>query len=292
VDDLRGLPGQAPSVSVVVSTFDWPEALDVVLRGLSDQTDQSHEVVVADDGSGPATEAVVQSWSRFFGGRLRHAWQPDEGFRLARVRNLGAEAATGDYLVFIDGDCIPRHRFVSAVRQAARPGWYLAGKRVQLSELLSARVLRGETRVTRSSVAALALRQRGAVAPLFNLTARDRRRPWRPSLPDFAPHDNAYGFLTCVARSDFERVNGFDMRFLGWGDQDVDLAVRLRRGGLRCGFGGPRTTMLHLWHPSHATRDRASWYQLRETLRTDRIEAVQGIRELAAETSPARTWTM
>jgi hypothetical protein len=71
------------------------------------------------------------------------------------------------------------------------------------------------------------------------------------------------------------------MRFVGWGDQDVDLAVRLGRLGLRCGYAGPRSAMLHLWHPSQMTVSRPTWLLLEETKASDRIEAVEGVRELA-----------
>jgi glycosyltransferase involved in cell wall biosynthesis len=273
----------AVALSVVVTTYEWPEALDAVLRALASQSDADFEVVVADDGSGPATAAVVERWRESFAARLVHARQRDEGFRLARVRNLGAAEAAGDYLVFVDGDCIPRRHFVSAIRRAALPGWFLAGKRVELSERLSEEVLRERTPIESWSLGRLLLRARREITPWTSLTPRDRRRPWRPGLPDFYPHGNAYGFLTAVARSDLERVNGFDLRFVGWGDQDVDLAVRLRRLGLRSSYAGPDATLLHLWHPSAMSRDRPTWELLQETIRSERIEAVEGLREVSRE---------
>lgn len=271
-------------VSVVVTTYEWPEALDVVLRGLAEQSDPAFDVVVADDGSGPTTADVVSRWQPTFEDRLAHAWQPDDGFRLARARNLGAASARGACLVFVDGDCVPRRHFVRAIRRAARPGWFLAGKRVQMSEDLSRAVLDGREWIARWPLPALLARVGRELSPWVNLTGRDRRRPWREKLPDFAPHGNAYGFLTAVWRADFERVNGFDTRFVGWGDQDVDLAVRLHRLGLRCGYAGPPATMLHAWHPTHVPADRPTWRFLQETRRSDRIRAVEGLDEMAGET--------
>lgn len=270
----------ARSISVVVTTYEWPAALDAVLRGFSEQSDPGFEVVVADDGSGAETADVVDRWRAVFADRLVHAWQPDEGFRLARARNLGAATARGDLLVFVDGDCIPRRAFMRAIRRAALPGWFLAGKRVQMTAALSRSVLDERFPVSRWPAAALLFRARRGIAPWMNLTPRDRRRPWRPSLPDFTPHGNEYGFLTAVARSDFERINGFDLRFVGWGDQDVDLALRLRRLGLRCGYAGPSATLLHLWHPSRMERDRPTWRLLQETVNSERAEAVSGLREV------------
>jgi glycosyltransferase involved in cell wall biosynthesis len=271
----------ATTISVVVATYEWPEALDAVLRGLANQSDDDFEVIVADDGSGPETKAVVDQWLDRFGGRLLHAWQPDDGFRLAQVRNLGAATARGSFFVFIDGDCIPRGHFVEAMRRAALPGWFLAATRLQLSERLSASVLSERTPIEQWAAPMLYARASREISGWRHLTPRDRRRSWRPGLPDFAPPGNSYGFCTAVARADFEAVNGVDTRFVGWGDQDVDLAVRLRRLGLRCAYAGPRSAMLHLWHPSNLPEDRPTWWLLQETIESERIQAIEGIRELA-----------
>jgi glycosyltransferase involved in cell wall biosynthesis len=281
--------GSRATLSVVVSTYEWPEALDAVLRGLAGQSDPSFDVVVADDGSGVETEETVARWKIVFRERLVHAWQPDEGFRLARVRNLGAANARGSYLVFVDGDCIPRRHFVAAIRRGSIPGWFLAGTRLRLSERLSHSVLTDRVPIENWSVVTLFARVRGEISGWRHLTPRDRRRAWRASLPDFAPHQNSYGFCTAVARADFEAVNGLDTRFVGWGDQDVDLAVRLRRLGLRCGYAGPRSTMLHLWHPSNVPEERPTWWLLQETIESQRIEAIEGYREQAVWQSELRS---
>lgn len=277
-----------PSVSIIVTTYEWPEALDAILRALADQSDSAFEVVVADDGSGSTTARAIERWVPVFGDRLRHEWQPDVGFRLARVRNLGALAAEGEVLVFLDGDCLARPGFVASVRKAALPGWFLAGKRVQLTEAVSREVLDRGLPIGRRSVLSHMLRGRGHPDSWVDLTPRDRRRPWRPDLPDFAPEGNAYGFMTAVFRTDFESVNGFDMRFVGWGDQDVDLAIRLGRRGLRCGFAGPQSTVLHLAHASQMSPDRETWWLLEETRQSVRVEAELGVRELGAELGRVR----
>ncbi|HEY4620964.1 MAG TPA: glycosyltransferase, partial [Gaiellaceae bacterium] len=236
-------------ISIVVNTYQWPESLDVVLRALSEQSDDAFEVIVAEDASSVGTGEVVATWTRVFGSRLRHVRQPDEGYRRAHIVNAAALEARGDFVVFVDGDCVPRATLVAAVRRAALPGWWLASKRIKLSEPFSRRVLAGELPIWRWS--ALSWIARGGSEtrrPGFFVSLRDRRRPWRPELPDFVPPYNAYGFFLGMWRADLERVNGWDARFVGWGNDDVDLAVRLGRLGLRCGWPGPGATLLHLWH--------------------------------------------
>ncbi len=262
-------------LSIVVATYEWPQALEAVLRAFADQSDRGFELVVADDGSGPETEAVAEKWSAVL--PIRHVRQDDDGYRLARVRNLGAGAATGEYLVFVDGDVVPRRHFVRAMRAAAVPGWFVAGKRLLLSEGLTRRVLADEIPIQRWSLPHWALHW-GQSSPLMALTSRDRRLPGREGLPEFVPHADGYGFLLGVFASDFERVNGYDARFAGWGGEDVDMAVRLRRAGLRCGWPGPHGTLLHLWHETRKPGVRPNDTLLAETRESERIEALEGLR--------------
>jgi glycosyltransferase involved in cell wall biosynthesis len=278
-------------VSAVVATYEWPEALDAVLRALAEQEDPAFEVVVADDGSGPETRAVVSRWADRLGGRVRHVWQPDEGWRKARVLNLAALAARSEYLVFLDGDVLVRRGFLAAVRRGALPGWFLAGKRLNLSATLTHRVLEEGLPVWRWSalrwlgreVKHLLASPRETRRPGLFLPVRDRRRHWRDGQGEFHPPYDAYGFFTGVARTDFERVNGFDMRFEGWGGEDEDLAARLRRAGLRCGWPGTRATLLHLDHPLNKGRHPSNQPLVRETMAGTHVEARLGLRELRAE---------
>jgi glycosyltransferase involved in cell wall biosynthesis len=278
-------------VSVVVVTYEWPEALDLTLRSLADQDDPAFEVVVADDGSGPETAAVVERWRERCSDRLRYVWQPDEGWRQGRNRNLGALEARGDFLVFLDGDCLVRSGLLAAVRRAALPGWFLASKRLHLSERLSQDVLETAKPVWRWSTPRwllatpreLVSSHREAGRPGVLVPIRDRRRPWRPDQPEFSPPFEAYGFFFGVSREDFERANGFDMRFVNWGGEDEDLAARLRRLGLRCGWPGPDATLLHLWHEPRKGSMPSNAQGVAETKAATHVEALEGIRELAAE---------
>lgn len=280
----------ADSVSVIVATYEWPEALHVVLSALLEQRGSPFDLVIADDGSGAATSEVVSLWKREFGNRLVHVWQPDAGFRRTRILNQAAMRAQGDFLIFIDGDCVPRRQFVQSVRRAALPGWFLASKRLNLSAGLSDRVTRQELPIWRWSVyrwlrspGELLGGDREVQSIGLLIPVRDRRRPWRSRQPEFTPPFGGYGSLFGVRRRDFERVNGFDMRFEGWGAEDADIALRLRRLGIRCGWPGPQSTLLHLWHPQRRGTTSSNLPLLQETERSDRVEAVVGLRELAAE---------
>ncbi len=92
-----------------------------------------------------------------------------------------------------------------------------------------------------------------------------------------------------LATDDFERVNGYDMRYEGWGEEDVDLAIRLRRLGLRCGHMGSSGTVLHLWHPSLVDTQRPNWRLLQHTEQSGALQAVVGLRELERELDAERS---
>ncbi len=159
----------------------------MTLRALSEQElGQEFEVVIADDGSGDSVAAVVDDWKSRL--PIRHVWQPDEGFRKARVLNCGALAAAGDYLIFLDADCVPLRGFLNGIRAAARPNWFLTTKRVDLSEAFTARVLGERLPVWRwSALKWLSRAPREIGRPGYLLPGRDRRRPWRPDLARLRP---------------------------------------------------------------------------------------------------------
>jgi glycosyltransferase involved in cell wall biosynthesis len=121
-------------ISVVVTTYNRPDALRAVLAGLAAQADRGFELLVADDGSRGDTRELVERTAADVPVRLLHVWQEDLGFRAGAARNRAAARAAGDYLVFLDGDCIPRPDFIAEHRELADPGWMVAGNRILLSE--------------------------------------------------------------------------------------------------------------------------------------------------------------
>jgi glycosyltransferase involved in cell wall biosynthesis len=269
-------------ISVILATYERADALDLVLNGFAEQSGDPFQVVVADDGSSEEIRAVVDRWrSRL---DIEHVWQPKEGFRKARALDLAALAARGDYFAFLDADCVPRRGFMQALRRAAFPGWLLTTKRVMLREEFSRRVVEKRIPIWRWSAAKWLLRAPRQVGrPGYLVPARDRRRPWRAEQPEFVPPVAAYT-LIAVARDDFERVNGYDVRGTRSTDgEDQDLAIRLRRSGLRCGWPGPAATVLHLWHPERLDRADRRDRLFRQTQAGSHVEAVVGLRELAAQ---------
>jgi glycosyltransferase involved in cell wall biosynthesis len=272
-------------ISVVVSTYDRPDALAAVLRGLSRQEDRNFEVVVADDGSGPATAALIDDWKTRLGAPLGHVRHERSGFRAAEIRNRAILASTGACCVFLDGDCVPRPDFIVQHRQLAEPGWFVAGNRILLSADLTARVLREGLEPEHWDLAALlghSPRGVNRLLPALHL-------PFGP-LRKIAP-SRWEGARTCnlaVWRADLDRIDGFDASFAGWGLEDSDLAIRLIHAGVRRKDGRCATGVFHLWHPAN---DRARLAEnqalLDAVMRGDRIRALRGLSALDAVPSHA-----
>ncbi len=241
-----------PRISVIISTFDRPDALRLVLEGYTRSTYRDFEVVVADDGSASETGAIVDSVARKFPFPLARVWQPHEGFRLAAARNLAARSARGRILVFTDGDCIPFSDALEAHAARCAPGRAQTGSRCLLSEEETDRLLRSLT--LPSGLEAVARRRE---AP------RLRRERWKNrfyAVTRLKPRPKLLTANAAVHRDDFERVNGFDERFVGWGYEDEDLARRLRRAGVKVLDAARESLVLHLFHPvdeSHRPDARA-----------------------------------
>jgi glycosyltransferase involved in cell wall biosynthesis len=267
-------------ISVIVPTYERPDALAAVLRGLSRQADRRFEVVVADDGSGPATAAVIEQWKDKLGAPLAHVRHAHSGFRAAEIRNRAILASRGAYCVFLDGDCIPRPDFLARHRALAEPGWFVAGNRILLSAELTARVLADGLEPERWSLPALLSRwPRGInrLMPALHL-------PFGP-LRKVAPSrwEGARSCNLAVARADLDRIDGFDASFAGWGLEDSDLAIRLIHAGVRRKDGRCATGVFHLWHPPY---DRAglpdNQARLDEVMRGNRVRAMRGLSALDA----------
>jgi glycosyltransferase involved in cell wall biosynthesis len=270
-------------ISVVVPTYDRPDALAAVLRGLSRQADRRFEVVVADDGSGASTAAVIDGWKTRLGVPLGHVRHEHSGFRAAEIRNRAILASTGGYCVFLDGDCIPRPDFISQHRRFAEPGWFVAGNRILLSAELTARVLAEGLEPEGWDLAALLRRwPRGVnrLLPALHLPFG----PLRKAAP--ARWEGARTCNLAAWRSDLDRIDGFDASFAGWGLEDSDLAIRLIHAGVRRKDGRCASGVFHLWHPAndrvHLPENKA---RLDEVMRGKRIRALRGLSAL--DTVPA-----
>ena len=117
-------------VSIVVTTYNWESALKSALLSIAQQTVLPYEVIVADDGSKESMRDMIQEMAKNYPVILKHSWQEDDGYRVARSRNLGIAAATGDYVIIMDGDMVLNKHFIEDHVSAAKAGFCVQGSRV------------------------------------------------------------------------------------------------------------------------------------------------------------------
>ncbi len=269
-------------ISVIVTTYNREDALDAALRALSRQTDRNFEIVVADDGSRAETAQVVDNWRARLGVPLKHVRHEHRGFRGGEIRNRGIRASAGKMCIFLDGDCLAGADFIAAHRRLAEPGWFVTGNRILLSRELTETVLKQGEPAERWCIFTLTgQRLRGGVNRLLP-TVHLPLGPLRKLVAS-----QWQGAQTCnlaVARSDLDRVDGFDSAYTGWGLEDSDLVVRLLHAGVRRKDGRFATGVLHLWHPQNdRSQLPANRTRLDEVMGGTRVRALEGLSVLGPD---------
>ena len=229
-------------ITVVISTFERPGHLRRCLASLEAQQGVAgrFEVVVTDDGSRDETLRMITHLARHVDFPLTFTTHTHTGFRLARCRNEGVAASTAPYILFTDGDCILPRDHLRIHLEERRPGWIVGGDCMRLDQSASEQITTEDVR--RGTVTALVprgerlrIRIKAIRAQAYQLL----RMPMRPRLS---------GNNIALWRADYERINGFDEQFVGWGLEDRDLQHRLERLGLRVRSILLRTAAVHLWH--------------------------------------------
>jgi glycosyltransferase involved in cell wall biosynthesis len=270
---------QASTISIIITTYNRPDALTAVVEACFAQDDKNFEIIIADDGSANNTRETVAALQARSPVPLRHVWQEDIGFRAARARNLGTLAAHGEYVIFIDGDCVPQSDFVANHRRLAKRGYLVTGSRVLLSEGYTRQLLDQHLDIQRLGVLdKLKLRLAGDANKFLQTVL---------TLPDVGRERKRFTWRRIKScnmgawRSDLDLVNGFDESFTGWGHEDSDLVIRLFNAGVLRKDGAFATEVYHLWH-REAKRDQESSNRsivLQRAL-DKTTQATSGLREL------------
>ncbi|HEY4291828.1 glycosyltransferase family 2 protein [Luteibacter sp.] len=244
----------APTVSLMISTYNWKEALALVLASVATQRHLPDEVIVTDDGSRPDTAELLRTVAAGFPVPLRHVWQPDDGFRLARSRNRGMAASRGDYLIQVDGDMILHPDFVGDHLRLARRGRFLQGTRIRTTEAETARLLAGGEARFGWFVDAYYRVEGDKSTYHFGRRHHTMRLPWLAWIKARST-GHPMGCNVSFWRDDALRVNGYDERMQGYGSEDLEIDIRLRNAGLRRSQIKFAALALHLEHRSVAPPD-------------------------------------
>jgi glycosyltransferase involved in cell wall biosynthesis len=268
-------------IGVVLSTYNWPHALELALWGYAVQTHRDFQVVIADDGSGAETRETVERVRRETGLEIEHVWQPDQGFRKSEILNRAILAADREYLVFSDGDTIPRSDFVQVHAEQAERGRFLSGGYLKLPAEVSERITTDDVRAGRATDLGW-LRAQGW-RPGKHALRLTRSRRWATLLDRLTPTPPRWhGNNASTWREYLLEVNGFDME-MGYGGQDAALGDRLENLGVRPKRIRYRTAAVHLYHgrPWRDPEGMRRNLEIRKRIwKSGEVRARQGITDL------------
>lgn len=236
--------GAAPDVSLIIAVYQRNDFLTLVLTSLLDQSLCNFQVIVADDGSGPAIADVIASFQGALAHPIVHVRHDDDGFRKTIIVNRAVTKARAPLLVFIDGDCILHRRFLERHHRRRRPGLALSGRRVMFDRALTERLTPDDVcsrRVERVSFwwkhAGRIDRWNGFYLPFLHGARNFRRADYELVGSNFSVH-----------RDDFFRVNGYDERITGRGLEDNNLRARFLNSGIAVGTITREALQYHLFH--------------------------------------------
>jgi glycosyltransferase involved in cell wall biosynthesis len=255
------------SFSLIVSTFDQPEALAKVIRGLQRQSRWPDEILFSDDGSGEPTKQMIAGFAATAPVPVRHIWHPHDGFRKTIILNQTLQSATADYVIFTDADCVPHPWFIADHAALAQRGFWVQGRRCFVREAFVQDFEAGKISVWQWMLT-------GKITGV----AKGVRWP----VPIIRRDTAQRGIIGCNMafwREDLIAVNGFDEDYSGWGvGEDSDIGTRLYHLGRRRKFVYGRAITFHLNHPQlprghHA----ASLARLAESIAIKKIRCEHGL---------------
>ncbi len=261
------------SISLIVSTYNQPDFLALALHGVAAQEDRDFELVIADDGSDKTTKGVIDHFISEHNIKTTHIWHEDTGYNKADILNKAITATKGEYIIFLDGDCIPRKSYISDHRKLSQHNRIVGCSRVLLDQTITQHIVDNELHPEEwSFFAFLKLRLSGHINRIFALIPLPMG-----FLRNITPRrwQKIRGCNFAIPRDVLLKTGGFDESFTGWGFEDSDLTSRAIENGCFVKRGEYLATVVHLWHQD-AARDLTSsnLKHLQETLSTRRKTAV------------------
>ncbi len=224
--------------ALLISTYNWPSALDKVLQSVQNQTLKPNEILIADDGSKEETKTLIEDWKQKSKIPIKHFWQEDDGFRKTIIMNKAVAGTDADYIVQIDGDIILDKNFIKDHISEKQEGYFLNGSRALISEENTIKIL-AEKDLRMDWVSKNVKNKINATR--FPLIANFFRK-------DHFKSNNVKGCNFSFWREDFIAVNGYNNDMSGWGHEDIELAARLNNFDIKQRRLKMRAICYHLHH--------------------------------------------
>lgn len=211
--------------SLIISTYNWPQALKLVLKSVKNQSELPDEVLIADDGSTEETRQLISDFQKNFPVPIVHIWHEDKGFRLSEIRNKAIQQAKYEYIIQIDGDVILHKDFVKDHKKFSQEKCFITGSRTLLMSEISQEILSSENIDIPIFSKGIKNRFNAFRFPLFNLFSKPQNAPIEKMT------NRIRGCNMSFWRKDLLEINGYDEDFVGWGREDSDIVIRLIKKG-------------------------------------------------------------
>jgi glycosyltransferase involved in cell wall biosynthesis len=222
---------EIPKISIIISTYNAEEWLEKVLWGFNCQTYKNFEVVIADDGSGPKTKELIDTYREKVFYDLVHIWQEDNGFQKSRILNKSVVACRAPYIIMTDGDCIPREDFVLVHHLNKEVGHFISGGYYMLPMNISKRITLED--ISKQRCFNINWLKEMGIPNTFKNNKLTARGIISTLLNTFTPTNASWnGHNSSGWKKDILNVNGFDER-MQYGGQDRELGERLFNFGLK-----------------------------------------------------------
>ena len=225
-------------ISLIITSYNRPDALFIVLKSVERQSQIPNEIIIADDGSDERTKKIITNFSKKSKLKIIHSFQEDKGFRASKSRNRAISKANHEYIILIDGDMVLHDNFIQDHSKSAQFGYFVQGTRVLLSEKRTRQVFENHKFISHFLERGLKNRKNAIHSNFLSLI--------------FTINKNFLsGIKTCnVAfyKKDCISVNGFNNEFEGWGREDSEFFMRLMNMGINRKTLRFNAIQFHLWH--------------------------------------------
>ncbi len=235
------------SNTLVISTYKWPEALELVLLSVKNQTQLPEEIIIADDGSTSKTKLVIEKFKEEFKIPLHHVWHEDNGFRKSHILNKAIVKAKGEYIIQVDGDCIMHSNFIKDHLEFAQKNNYLFGSRVNIQKAHLPALFKNKQIHFNTFSKGIKKRTRALYVPFLSQFYKQKG--------EFSTKFR--GCNTSFFKSDFIAVNGYNEDITGWGREDSELMFRFHNKKLMARRLRYRGIVFHIYHKGES-RDKAT----------------------------------
>lgn len=233
--------------TLLISTYNWPQALHMCLLSVQQQSVLPNEIVIADDGSANDTKTLIDAFRKKINVPITHVWHKDDGFRKTIILNEAIRVSNYNYIIQIDGDIIIHKKFVQEHLQNAMPQHFIRGSRILLDEPSTKKYI-AEQKINLTFLSKGVQHRfnafRSAILSKIITIISKKESPL-----------NVIGCNMSFFKKDFIAVNGYNNDVTGWGREDGELAARLINNGILKKQVKNRAIAFHMFH-GHFSRDR------------------------------------